>query len=372
MKFVDEYRDPQAAGAVLDAIRAVATRPWTIMEICGGQTRAIVQSGLDRLLPETVTLVHGPGCPVCVTPASLIDQAIALAQAPETVLCSFGDMLRVPGGHGDLLSARARGGAVRVVYSPLDALRTAAENPSQQVVFFAVGFETTAPATATVVCEARRRGIENFSILSAHVRVPPAIEAILSAPSHRVRGFLAPGHVCTVTGWTEYEPLAARFGVPFVVTGFEPLDLLQGIYRCLRQLERGEARVENQYGRCARRDGNPEARRVMDEVFEPVAREWRGIGVIDQGGLAPREPFARFDAQRRFDLPAPAPGAETAASAATSECIAGLVLQGAKKPVDCPAFATRCSPEHPLGAPMVSSEGACAAYYQYGRMDNEK
>ncbi len=360
MKYLDEYRDADASRKLLRAIEAAVTGPWTIMEICGGQTHAIVKFGLDELLPEAVTLVHGPGCPVCVTPAEIIDAAVELARRPEVILCSFGDMLRVPGNTVDLLSVKAAGGDVRIVYSPLDAVALARKNPDRQVVFFAVGFETTAPANAMAAYQAKREGLRNFSLLVSHVLVPPAIDAILGSPISRVQGFLAAGHVCTVMGYTEYEPLAARYRVPIVVTGFEPVDILQGLYRCVRQLEEGRADVENQYSRVVRREGNVAAQRIMREVFDVVDKNWRGIGVIPKSGFGLNATYAAFDAERRFSImPAPA--------AAASPCIAGLVLQGVKRPHDCPAFGTACTPEHPLGAPMVSSEGACAAYYVHRR-----
>ncbi len=360
MRFVQEYRDAGAAQALARAIRRVVTKPWTLMEVCGGQTHAIVRFGIDQLLPEGVTLVHGPGCPVCVTPIALIDAAIELAAREDVIFCSFGDMLRVPGSAKDLFAVKALGGDVRIVYSPLDALTIARAHPAKQVVFFAVGFETTAPANAMAVYRARREGVSNFSALVAHVLVPPAIEAILSAPDNRVQGFLAAGHVCAVMGYTEYEPLAARYRVPIVVTGFEPVDILEGVYRCVRQLEDGRAEVENPYARAVRRDGNGAAQAMVREVFRVERRAWRGIGEISRSGLALREEYAAFDAVRRFGFV----GGETEES---SECISGLVLRGVKTPSECPAFGARCTPERPLGAPMVSSEGACAAYYRYRR-----
>ena len=359
MKYIDEYRNEAAAQRYVEAIQRTVTRPWTLMEICGGQTHTILKFGLDRMLPEDVTLVHGPGCPVCVTPVELLDKAIAIASRPEVIFCSFGDMLRVPGSHKDLLMARAEGADVRMVYSPLDALKLAQQNQDRQVVFFAVGFETTAPANAMAVWQAAQMELHNFSVLSAHVLVPPAIEAILSAPGNEVQGFLAPGHVCTVMGYWEYEPIAERYQVPIVVTGFEPLDILQGLYMTLKALEEGQPEVGNQYPRSVRREGNVEAQRLIRQVFEVTDRAWRGIGVIPQSGLRLREEYADFDAERRFDV------AEMTVEE-SPECIAGLILQGRKKPPECPAFGTRCTPEHPLGAPMVSSEGACAAYYRYG------
>jgi hydrogenase expression/formation protein HypD len=360
MRFIEEYRDAAAAQRFADAIRKIVTRPWTVMEVCGGQTHAIMKFGIDELLPPQVTLLHGPGCPVCVTPVELIDKAVELASRPEVIFCSFGDMLRVPGTKGDLLSAKAAGGDVRMVYSPMDALQLAVKNPDRQVVFFAVGFETTAPANAMAVYQAKRMGVKNFSILVSHVLVPPAMEAILNAPDNRVQGFLAAGHVCTVMGYTEYEPIAKKYRVPIVVTGFEPLDILQGIYMCVKQLEDGRAEVENQYARSVRREGNRHAQELIREVFEVVPRKWRGIGEIPQSGLGLREPYREFDAERRFAL-------VTGSVEEASECISGLILQGAKKPTDCPAFGTKCTPEHPLGATMVSSEGACAAYFKYRR-----
>ena len=362
MKYVDEYRDEVLAGRYAQALERTVTRPWTIMEVCGGQTHAIVKFGLDRLLPAGLSLVHGPGCPVCVTPVELIDQAIDLAGRPEVILCSFGDMLRVPGSAGDLVSARAAGGDVRIVYSPLDAVRIAGEESSRQVVFFAVGFETTAPASALAVLEARRRGLGNFSLLVAHVRVPPAMEAILDAPGNRVQGFLAAGHVCTVMGCDEYHAIAHRHRVPIVVTGFEPLDILHGLLMCVSQLERGDSQVQNQYARAVRPEGNRAARAMLEQVFEPVARRWRGMDEICASGLALRSEYRDMDAQLRF-------ASSTVCPSRHSECQAGLVLIGAIKPDACPAFGKRCTPERPLGAPMVSSEGACAAYYQYRRCE---
>jgi len=358
MKFVDEYRDAALVRKLADAIARLTTRSWTVMEICGGQTHAIVKFGLDELLPRSISLVHGPGCPVCVTPAELIDHAVEFALRPGVILCSFGDMLRVPGSGIDLLTAKARGGDVRIVYSPLDAVTVARDNPAREVVFFAVGFETTAPANAMAVLRAHREGVKNFAILTSHVLVPPAMRAILGAPDNRVQGFLAAGHVCTVMGLAEYGPIAREYRVPIVVTGFEPVDILEGLHRCIAQLEAGRAEVENAYARAVRDDGNPHARRIVDEVFEVADRNWRGLGVIPRSGLEVRPAFAYYDAAKRFQL-APAP------AAVENECIAGAILRGVKKPPDCPAFGMRCTPEHPLGAPMVSSEGACAAYHRY-------
>lgn len=362
MKFIDEYRDAQAARRYADLIHRIATRPWTIMEVCGGQTHTIVKFGVEELLPKEITLVHGPGCPVCVTPVELIDKAIEIASRPDVIFCSFGDMLRVPGSQADLLSVKALGGDVRIVYSPLDALAIAKQNPEKQVVFFAVGFETTAPANAMAVYQAHHGGIENFSLLVSHVLVPPAMEAILSSESNRVQGFLAAGHVCTVMGYTEYELLAKKYRVPIVVTGFEPLDILQGVYMCVKQLEEGRAEVENQYSRSVRREGNSPAQDLIREVFRVVHRKWRGIGEIPRSGLGLTEKYAAFDAESRF-------GVAGHIVEESTECISGLILQGLKNPHECSAFGTRCTPEHPLGATMVSSEGACAAYYHYRRYE---
>ena len=360
MKFVDEYRDQAKAEGLAEAIARITTRPWSIMEVCGGQTHSIVKYGIDELLPKDITLLHGPGCPVCVTPLELIDKALQIAARPEVIFCSFGDMLRVPGSGGDLFSVKAKGADVRIVYSPLDALKIARENPQRQVVFFAVGFETTAPANAMAVFQAHTQRIPNFSVLVSHVLVPPAIEAILSAPDNRTQGFLAAGHVCTVMGFEEYLPLSQKFRVPIVVTGFEPLDILQGILMCVRQLEQGRAEVENQYARSVQREGNRPAQALMSKVFRVVARKWRGVGEIPHSGFALQGEFTAHDAETRF-------GVAGYHVDEDSECISGQVLRGVKKPHECPAFATRCTPEHPLGATMVSSEGACAAYYLYRR-----
>ena len=358
MKYVDEYRDAGLVRQLATAIARATTRPWTIMEICGGQTHAIVKFGLDDLLPQNITLVHGPGCPVCVTSAGLIDQAVQLARRPEVILCSFGDMLRVPGTGIDLLTAKARGGDVRIVYSPLDAVALARENPTREIVFFAVGFETTAPANALAVLNAAAQKVGNFSILTSHVLVPPAMRAILGSPDNRVQGFLAAGHVCTIMGTGEYGPLAREYHAPIIITGFEPVDILEGILLCVKQLEAGRAEIENAYSRAVRTGGNPHARNLVEQVFAVCDRDWRGLGVIPQSGLAVRPAFAAFDAAQRFGL------TDTAVTECT-ECISGQIMRGVKKPHDCPAFGTRCNPEHPLGAPMVSSEGACAAYYRY-------
>ena len=360
MKFVDEYRDQAAAARCAQAIARITTRPWSIMEVCGGQTHSIVKYGIDELLPKAITLLHGPGCPVCVTPLELIDKALQIAARPEVVFCSFGDMLRVPGSGGDLFSVKAQGGDVRIVYSPLDAVKLARENPQRQVVFFAVGFETTAPANAMAVFQAHTQKIPNFSVLVSHVLVPPAIEAILGAPDNRTQAFLAAGHVCTVMGYQEYLPLAKKFRVPIVVTGFEPLDILQGILMCVEQLEQGRAEVENQYARSVQSQGNRPAQDLMAKVFRVVARKWRGVGEIPNSGYSLRDEFAAHDAEARF-------GVAGYSVDEDSECISGQVLRGVKKPQECPAFGKRCTPERPLGATMVSSEGACAAYYQYRR-----
>jgi hydrogenase expression/formation protein HypD len=360
MKYLDEYRDADGARKLAREIARVTTRPWSIMEVCGGQTHAIVKFGIDELLPKEITLIHGPGCPVCVTPIEIIDQALEIAARPGVIFTSFGDMLRVPGSATDLLSVKARGGDVRIVYSPLDAVKLAEQNPEKQVVFLGVGFETTAPATAMAVFQASKKGLKNFSMLLSHVLVPPAIEALMTSPDCRVQAFLAAGHVCTVMGYEEYLPLAAKYRVPIVVTGFEPLDILQGILMCVRQLESGRAEVENQYRRAVRREGNQPAQQIIREVFQVVPRKWRGVGEIPRSGLGFRDAYAPFDAQRRFGLVAHR-------VEEPAECLSGLVLQGRIKPRDCPAFGTRCTPEHPLGATMVSSEGACAAYYRYRR-----
>jgi len=360
VRYVDEYRQAADVRKFAAAIRARVTRPWTLMEICGGQTHTLIKFGLDRLLPEPLTLVHGPGCPVCVTPLEQIDRAIALARRPEVIFASFGDMLRVPGSDTDLLSVKAQGGDVRIVYSPLDAVKLAQRHPDRPVVFFAVGFETTAPANAMAAWQAKQLGLENFSLLVSHVLVPPAMQALLGAPDNRVQAFLAAGHVCAVMGYREYEPIAARHRVPIVVTGFEPLDLLHGVYLAVTALEEGRVGVENQYARAVSREGNLPAQKLLGEVFEVCDRAWRGIGVIPGSGWRLRPEFAHYDAERRFDV-----GGVSAQESPL--CIAGAILTGHKRPHDCSAFGTRCTPEHPLGAPMVSSEGACAAYYQYGR-----
>jgi hydrogenase expression/formation protein HypD len=362
VKFVNEYRDPALAQRLAEAIHKITTRPWTMMEVCGGQTHAIVKFGIDELLPPHITLLHGPGCPVCVTPIELIDKAVQIAAQPHVIFCSFGDMLRVPGSASDLFGVKARGGDVRIVYSPLDAVKIARENPDKEVVFFAVGFETTAPANAMSVYQAAHMGVANYSILVSHVLVPPAIEAILSAPDNRVQAFVAAGHVCTIMGYDEYTPIVQKYRIPIVVTGFEPLDILQGVYMVVKQLEEGRAVVENQYARSVRREGNVPAQEIVRKVFQVTSRKWRGVGEIPQSGLALRAEFARFDAEQRFGV------AEYCAEE-SSLCISGSVLRGVAKPQQCEAFGTLCTPEHPLGATMVSNEGACAAYYQYRRRE---
>jgi hydrogenase expression/formation protein HypD len=361
MRFRDEYYDPGVVRGLVERLRRSASQVWTVMEVCGGQTHTLVRQGIDQLIPKEIELVHGPGCPVCVTPLSVIDQAIEIARRDDTILCSFGDMLRVPGSGDDLLRVRAAGGDVRVVYSPLDAVRVARQNPNREVVFFAVGFETTAPANAMAVRQAAAEGMANFSVLVAHVLVPPAMMAILTSPGNRVQGFLGPGHVCTVMGWADYEPITEGCGVPIVVCGFEPVDLLEGLVMLVDQLEDGRCQVENQYVRSARREGTPAAREMMAEVFEPCDRAWRGIGVLPQSGLRLRPRYSGFDATARF----PHAGEE---AAEPEVCIAGQVLQGRAKPDECPAFGRDCTPQRPLGAPMVSSEGACAAYHAAGRV----
>ncbi|MCB9652853.1 MAG: hydrogenase formation protein HypD [Deltaproteobacteria bacterium] len=358
MKFVSEFRDAEAAKACAEAIARETRGRWTIMEVCGGQTHSIMRFGLDALLPPSVELIHGPGCPVCVTPLELIDKALAVAARENVIFCSFGDMLRVPGSEGDLFSVRARGADVRIVYAPSDAVHIARTNPHRQVVFFAVGFETTAPANALALLQAHQGRLENFSILVSHVLVPPAVEAIASSPRCRVQGLLAAGHVCTVMGYAEYEPLAAKYRLPIVVTGFEPLDILSGIRACIGQLERGQFVVENAYGRAVQREGNAHARAMIEEVFEVTDRVWRGIGVIPESGYRLRAKYADYDAERRFAV-------EHIGAKEPEACQSGLVLQGLIKPNECSEFGVRCTPENPLGATMVSSEGACAAYYRY-------
>jgi len=360
VKYIDEYRDAAVAKGIAQAIRARVTRPWVLMEICGGQTHTIMRYGLDEMLPPEIELVHGPGCPVCVAPLEIIDKALAIAARPGVIFVSYGDMLRVPGSHSDLFRVKAAGGDVRIAYSPMDAVKLARENPSRQVVFFGIGFETTAPANAMSVWQARREGLKNFSLLAAHVLVPPAMRAILASPANRVQGLIAPGHVCTVMGTREYEDLSRDFHLPIVIGGFEPIDLLEAIRMLAVQLEEGRAEVENQYSRSVQYEGNRPAQEAVARVFEVSDRKWRGIGPIPESGLRLKEKYAAFDAERLFDL------ADVCAEE-PSECISAEVLLGLKKPTDCSAFGTRCTPEKPLGAPMVSSEGACAAYHQYRR-----
>lgn len=358
MKYVDEYRNSREAEQFANAIKGTTTRPWAIMEICGGQTHSIAKYSLQDLLPKEISLLHGPGCPVCVTPVTLIDKAIHIAAQPNVIFCSFGDMLRVPGSMEDLFSVKSKGGDLRIVYSPMDVLKIAQENPQKEVVFFAIGFETTAPANAMAIHQAKLNDLRNLSFLVSQVIVPPAMQSILKSPENRVQGFLAAGHVCTVMGFQEYEPIARDYLVPIVVTGFEPLDILQGIYLCIRQLEEGRAEVENQYSRSVKTEGNLSAQKIIQEVFQVVPRQWRGIGEIDQSGLGLREAYARFDAEIKFEC-------EIHSKERPSECISGLVLQGIKRPIECQAFGKTCTPEFPLGATMVSTEGACAAYYRY-------
>lgn len=360
MKYLDEYRDPVLARLLLAELRATATRPWTVMEVCGGQTHTIVRQGLDDVLPAGMRMIHGPGCPVCVTPMEMVQKAVRIASQPGVIMTSYGDMLRVPCPSGDLLGVRARGGEVRVVYTPLDAVQLAIAHPDRQVVFFAVGFETTAPANAMAVLHAAAAGVGNFSVLVSHVLVPPAITTLLESADNQVQAFLAPGHVCAVMGWTEYEPIAARYQVPIVVTGFEPLDLLEGILMATRQLETGRAAVENQYVRAVYRAGNEAAQAAVRQVFRVCDRSWRGIGAIPESGLTLRPEYAPFDAERRFAV-------ETLHAEENPECIAGQILQGTRLPTECTAYGTRCTPRTPLGAPMVSSEGTCAAFHQAGR-----
>lgn len=368
MKYIDEYRDPVLAHKIVEELHRIQTRPWVIMEVCGGQTHSIVKHGIDYLLPKGVELVHGPGCPVCVTPLDMIDKAHAIARRPDVIFCSFGDMLRVPGSQDDLFTIRSQGGDVRVVYSPLDCLKIARNHPDKQVVFFAIGFETTAPANAMLVWQAHEAGLKNISILTSHVLVPPALEAILQSPQNRVQGFLGPGHVCAVMGYSEYEPISARYHVPIVISGFEPIDILQGTLMVVRQLEGGRAEVENQYSRVLDREGNRAAQNVVANVFEVSDRNWRGVGTIPGSGYRLRSEFAAYDAERVFDT-------HDIHTSEPAHCISGEILRGIKKPHDCPAFATECNPQHPLGATMVSAEGACAAYYTYGRhlsLDRER
>jgi hydrogenase expression/formation protein HypD len=360
MKYLSEYRDPVLVEDFLNEIHKITNQPWTLMEICGGQTHSLVKNGIPALLPDKITLVHGPGCPVCVTSIGIIDEAIFLAQQPDVILCSFGDMLRVPGSQKSLLEVKAQGADVRIMYSPLEAVKLAEENPNKQVVFFAVGFETTAPANALSVVLAAQSNLENYSILASHVLVPPAMEAILSDESNKIDAFLAAGHVCTIMGLDEYYPIAQKYQCPIVVTGFEPVDLLQGILMAVKQLENGEFKVENQYARSVMPQGNLIAQKTILQVFEVNDRVWRGIGNIPQSGYDVRNDFKKYNAREKFNI-------DIIPAEENKECISGDIMKGLKKPKQCPNFGTKCKPEHPLGAPMVSSEGACAAYYHYAQ-----
>lgn len=363
MKFLSEYRSPELVEALIAEIHRITTRPWTLMEICGGQTHGLVKNGILDMLPEKITMVHGPGCPVCVTSVSVIDEAIFLAEQPNTILCSFGDMLRVPGSKRSLLEAKAQGADVRILYSPLEAVQLAKQNPEKQVVFFAVGFETTAPANALSVVHAHQLQLNNYSILASHVLVPPAMEAILSDDENTIDAFLAAGHVCTIMGMEEYYPVAEKYKCPIVITGFEPVDLLQGILMAVQQLEHDEYKVENQYTRYVQREGNRLAQNTIHEVFAISDRTWRGIGNIPQSGYEVNEQYKNFNARVQFDIDIPLAQENKA-------CISGDIMRGLKKPKQCPNFGAKCKPEHPLGAPMVSSEGACAAYYHYASTDD--
>ncbi len=363
MKYVDEYRQPHLVQKLSEAIHATTTRPWTIMEVCGGQTHSILKFGLHDLLPEKIRLIHGPGCPVCVTPIQIIDHAIHIAFQSNTIVCTFGDMLRVPGTHTTLLTIKAKGADVRSIYSPLEAVTIAEANPQKSVVLFAIGFETTAPANAMALIRAKKLGIKNFFLLASHVLVPPALTFLLQSPQNEIQGFLAAGHVCAITGYHQYHAIADTFHTPIVITGFEPIDILQGVYACIQQLEKNGSSVENQYQRCVEESGNRPAQEIVREVFTIVDREWRGIGIIPSSGLALREEHAEYDATRRFPLNQPPSNNDNG-------CISGLVLQGVKKPSACPFFATQCTPESPFGAPMVSPEGSCSAYYQYSMRSN--
>jgi hydrogenase expression/formation protein HypD len=360
MKYLDEFRNPELVKKVLSEIESAITQPWVIMEICGGQTHSIIKNGLDQLLPNEIELVHGPGCPVCVTPLEIIDKALNIASRKEVIFTSFGDMLRVPGSESDLFKIRSEGGDVRMVYSPLEALNFARENPDKEVVFLAVGFETTAPGNAMAIHQAKREGLTNFSELVSHVLVPPAMKALLSSPDNRVQAYLAAGHVCAVMGWNEYEPIANKYKAPIVPTGFEPMDILNGILAVVKQLEKGEYSVENQYARAVKKEGNLPAQKIINEVFEVTDQKWRGIGLIAKSGLKIRTAYESYDASIKFNV-------ENVKTEEPEACISGVVLQGLKKPNQCPAFGNRCTPQNPLGATMVSSEGACAAYYKYNR-----
>jgi hydrogenase expression/formation protein HypD len=363
VKYLDEYRDPSIAKKLIAAIQSITNHSWNIMEICGGQTHSIIKHGIDQLLPDNINLIHGPGCPVCVTPLNYIDKALEIAGLTDVIFCSFGDMLRVPGSNQDLLNIKAQGADIRIVYSPLDAIKLAQHHPDKQIVFFGVGFETTAPTTALAASQAKQLELKNFSLLICHVRVPPAMNALLSSPDNRIQGFLAAGHVCTIMGYNEYIPISNQYQLPIVVTGFEPVDILQGIYLCIKQLEEGRYDVENQYSRVVKQAGNQAAQRLMDQIFKVVNQNWRGLGEIADSGLALRPEFDQWNAEQRFDVSA----VKTCESAS---CRSGEVLQGLLKPDQCPEFGGQCTPEHPLGATMVSSEGACAAYYLYRRYQN--
>jgi len=365
MKYFDEYRDEQLAKNISRQLKETVTQNWTIMEVCGGQTHTILQFGLEQLLPPNIELVHGPGCPICVTPLALIDKAIAIVQQPDVIFCSFGDMLRVPGSKSDLLSVKALGADVRAVYSPLDCLAIAQAQPERKVIFFAVGFETTAPANAMSVWQAKRMGLNNFFLLCSHVLVPPAMSIILESSSNKVQGFLGPGHVCSIMGYKEYIPISRQYQIPIIITGFEPIDLLEGILRCVIQLEEKRAVVENQYGRAVTEEGNLAAQALLKEVFAIVDRPWRGIGIIPKSGYKLNDHYKQFDAELAFDV-------GSVATVESSICISGEILKGVKKPVDCPAFAKQCTPENPLGATMVSSEGTCASYYKFSRLEKKE
>ena len=363
MKYLDEYRDPATAQKLIAAIKSITKHPWTIMEVCGGQTHSIIRHGIDELLPDNINLIHGPGCPVCVTPLEYIDKALEIAGQPDVIFCSFGDMLRVPGSSQDLLNLKAQGADIRIVYSPLDAVKLAQQNPDKQIVFFGVGFETTAPTTALAASQAKQLDLKNFSLLISHVCVPPVMRALLSSSGNTVQGFLAAGHVCTIMGYNEYIPISSQYHIPIVVTGFEPVDILQGIYCCIKQLEEGRYEVENEYRRVVKQAGNQSAQRIMHKVFDVVNRNWRGLGEISDSGLALRSEFDQWNAEQRFAVSA-------VKTREPESCRSGEILQGLLKPDQCPEFGGQCTPEHPLGATMVSSEGACSAYYRYRRYQN--
>ncbi|KPM49738.1 hydrogenase formation protein HypD [Jiulongibacter sediminis] len=364
MKFLSEYRNPEIVHQYIDELHKITTKEWTIMEVCGGQTHSLVKNGILNILPDKINMVHGPGCPVCVTPLNLIDKAVHLAEDKGVILCSYGDMIRVPGSKKSLLEAKATGADIRIMYSPLEAIKIARENPDKEVVFFAVGFETTAPANALSIIHAEREGLTNYSVLASHVLVPPAIEAVMNDSDTQIQGFLAAGHVCTIMGTGEYEPLAQKYNIPIVVTGFEPVDLLQGILMTVRQLENGEARLENQYARVVRPEGNPAAIEMLNRVFQMEDREWRGLGTIPNSGWNIRTELEAYNADIKFNV-------NILKVPECADCIAGQVLKGIKKPFECSQFGTNCTPEKPLGAPMVSSEGACAAYYHYSNAGDE-